>query len=107
MTTSSSRLADEGGHTLSVGPSASTSESVAQAAPSLQGQSDSDYQALLRERAPFPWRLGNVIGNGSYGAVWLGMNCLDGSLLAVKEMGLRAQDPIVCAALAREIATLR
>lgn len=75
--------------------------------PQAPVQAPSAYEELLRERAPFPWRRGHVIGSGSYGAVFLGMNCFDGSFVAVKEMGLRAQDPTVCAALAREISTLR
>lgn len=105
LTASSTMSAGEGGRGPSPSPPPATSAQAAQAAPPLPAVSA--YQQLLRERAPFPWRRGNVIGNGSYGAVWLGMNCLDGSLLAVKEMGLRAQDPTVCAALAQEIATLR
>jgi len=65
------------------------------------------FADLLRERAPFPWRRGPVIGSGAYGAVYLGLNDMDGSLVAVKEMPFQLGNRELCRALAREIFTLR
>jgi hypothetical protein len=65
------------------------------------------FADLLRESAPFPWRRGPVIGSGAYGAVYLGLNDMDGSLVAVKEMPFQLENRELCRALAREIFTLR
>lgn len=57
-------------------------------------QSDSEFLAAIRkeESCPSRWIKGRLIGSGSFGTVYLGMNAFTGELMAVKQVELTTDD---------------
>ncbi|KAH8059419.1 MAP kinase kinase kinase [Aureococcus anophagefferens] len=55
-------------------------------------------RAAWRRIEPGTWKIANVIGQGSFGAIYLGLNMNTGELMAVKELPIRR---------ARDVAELR
>ena len=69
----------------------------------LDGSSGPKASAAPKKRQrrrvePGKWQIANVIGQGSFGAIYLGMNQVTGELIAVKELPIRK---------ARDVAELR
>jgi serine/threonine protein kinase len=50
------------------------------------------------DRPPIEWRKGELIGKGSFGKVYMGMNGVTGELLAVKRIKLSSEEDHVQAA---------
>jgi hypothetical protein len=61
------------------------------------------------ELAPINWRKGGIIGSGSYGSVYLGLNTDTGTLIAVKQvfLGDSADNPSEVDSIIREVEILR
>jgi hypothetical protein len=51
---------------------------------------ESDNQDLgdMNLNSPIPWLQGDIIGKGSFGTVYYGVNCTDGTIMAVKQVEL-------------------
>lgn len=58
----------------------------------LLGESDTDYELLeqldLEDMTPTQWSRGQLIGNGSFGSVYLAFNAITGEVIAVKQVEL-------------------
>jgi mitogen-activated protein kinase kinase kinase len=57
-------------------------------------QSDSEFLAAIKkeESCPSRWIKGRLIGSGSFGTVYLGMNAFTGELMAVKQVELMTDE---------------
>ena len=55
-------------------------------------EDDDDDKGSYRERKPIKWHKGALIGSGSFGSVFLGMNKSTGLLMAVKQVDLPANN---------------
>lgn len=58
----------------------------------LLGESETDYDVLeqldLEDMTPTQWSRGKLIGNGSFGSVYLAFNAITGEVIAVKQVEL-------------------
>ncbi|KAK6939552.1 Protein kinase domain, partial [Dillenia turbinata] len=62
--------------------------SSGQPANSCHGKGKQDVSPMRS-----PWRKGKLIGGGTYGSVYMGINCETGALCAIKEVNLIPDDP--------------
>lgn len=58
--------------------------------PTVPTDEDDDDTSSHKERKPIKWHKGALIGSGSFGSVYLGMNKSTGLLMAVKQVDLPA-----------------
>ncbi|EWC45134.1 hypothetical protein DRE_06273 [Drechslerella stenobrocha 248] len=88
---------------LQAGAHAKKIASIAAASASL------DNRSGIKRQATFKWFKGQLIGQGTYGKVYLGMNATTGEFLAVKQVEVTANDSrkALIAALNQEIETMK
>ncbi|KAF3908469.1 hypothetical protein ABW21_db0203595 [Orbilia brochopaga] len=88
---------------LQAGAHAKKIASIAAASASL------DNRGGIKRQATFKWFKGQLIGQGTYGKVYLGMNATTGEFLAVKQVEVTPNDSrkALIAALNQEIETMK
>ncbi|KAF3942062.1 hypothetical protein ABW19_dt0202570 [Dactylella cylindrospora] len=78
-------------------------------AATAAASSSLDNRSSIKRQATFKWFKGQLIGQGTYGKVYLGMNATTGEFLAVKQVEVTPNDSrkALIAALNQEIETMK
>ena len=85
----------------------SSSSSAAGTAAAMPSHTRSSPTLSPQHTRTINWRKGGIIGSGSYGSVYLGLNTDTGTLIAVKQVFVERDDTDGIDELVREVEILR